>query len=253
MGQTNTGRVALVTGAGSGMGEAISHHFAREGHAVGVLDIDAAGATRVAEAIHREGGRAMALVADITDRAAIRQAAAQLREAFGPVAILVNNAAMESFCPFMEIDDDNWDQVMNVNLKGMYIVTQTVLPDMEAAGWGRIVNIAAYGAQLSQPSMSHYFASKGGVISFTRGLAAEVGSKGITVNSVSPGFIDTPMARRAIEGDKFPVDAAAIYSAYPIPRLGRPEEIAAAVAFLASEGASYVTAQLLGVNGGAVV
>src|SRR5690625_5905964 len=178
MGQTNTGRVALVTGAGSGMGEAISHHFAREGHAVGVLDIDAAGATRVAEAIHREGGRAVALVADITDRAAIRQAAGQLREAFGPVAILVNNAAMESFCPFMEIDDDNWDQVMNVNLKGMYIVTQTVLPDM---------------------------------------------------------------------------DAAAIYSAYPIPRLGRPEEIAAAVAFLASEGASYVTAQLLGVNGGAVV
>lgn len=246
-------RVALVTGAGSGMGEAISHRFARDGHAVGVLDIDADGAARVADAIQREGGQALALTADIVDRAAVGSAVSRLKEAFGAVTILVNNAAVESFCPFMEIDDDSWDRVINVNLKGMYIVTQAVLPDMEGANWGRIVNISAFGTQLSQPNMSHYFASKGGVITFTRGLAAEVGSKGITVNTVSPGFIDTPMARRAIEGDEFPMDASAIYSAYPIPRLGKPEEIASAVAFLASGEASYITAQLLGVNGGAAV
>lgn len=246
-------RVALVTGAGSGMGEATSRRFARDGLAVGVLDIDADTAYRVADSINCEGGQAMALVADIADRAAVNTAVAHLREALGLVVVLVNNAAVESFCPFMEIDDDGWDRVMNVNLKGMYMMTQAVLPDMEAAQWGRIVNISAFGAQLSQPSMSHYFASKGGVIAFTRGLAAEVGAKGITVNTVSPGFIDTPMTRRAIEEGKFPVEASSIYAAYPIPRLGKPDEVAAAVAFLASDEASYITAQLLGVNGGAAV
>lgn len=249
----NGGRVALVTGAGSGMGEAISKRFARDGLAVGVLDIDSGAAARVADDIQRDGGRALALTADIVDRVAVNAAVAHLKARFGSIAVLVNNAAVENFCPFMEIDDDNWDRVMNVNMKGMYVVTQAVLPDMEAAGWGRIVNISGYGAQLSQPNMSHYFASKGGVIAFTRGLAAEVGAKGITVNTVSPGFIDTPMARRAIEGGQFPVEASAIYAAYPIPRLGTPEEIAAAVAFFTSDEAGYITAQLLGVNGGAVV
>lgn len=253
MTQTKARRVALVTGAGSGMGEATSRRFARDGLAVGVLDIDADAAQRVAEDINRDGGQALALAADITDRAAVNQATERLRGAFGPVTVLVNNAAVENFCPFMEIDDANWDRVIDVNLKGLYVVTQVVLPDMEAAGWGRIVNLSALGTELSQPNMSHYYASKGGVITFTRGLAAEVGSKGITVNSVSPGFIDTPMARRAIEGGKFPVDASAIYSAYPIPRLGKPEEIASAVAFLASDEAGYITAQQLGVNGGAAV
>jgi NAD(P)-dependent dehydrogenase (short-subunit alcohol dehydrogenase family) len=248
-----TTRVALVTGGGSGMGQATSLRFARDGMAVGVLDINEDAAAAVAAQIRQAGGRALALQADVSDKAQVAAAVARLREELGPVAVLVNNAAIEEFCPFSEITEGSWDRHLAVNLKSLYIVTQAVLPDMEAAGWGRIINISGFGAQLSAPNMAHYFASKGGVISLTRGLAAEMGAKGITVNSVSPGFIDTPMSRRAIAGGKFPVAPEVIYGAYPIPRMGRPEEIAAACAFLASDDAGYITAQTLGVNGGASV
>jgi 2-hydroxycyclohexanecarboxyl-CoA dehydrogenase len=244
-------RTALVTGAAGGMGEATARRLAREGRKVALVDIDAAGAERVAEEIGRDGGEALAVAADISDRAAIDAALREIRGAVGPVTILVNNAAVENFCPFAEIDEANWDRVMEVNLKGVFLLTQAVLPDMIAAGWGRIVNISAYGAQLGATEMAHYTASKGGVIAMTRSLGVELGRHGITVNSVSPGFIDTPMARRAIEAGKFSVTAEQIVAAYPIPRLGRPEEIAAACCFLASEDASYITSQVLGVNGGA--
>lgn len=245
-------RVALVTGGGSGVGAATCERFARDGMAVGVLDINPEGAEAVAGKINESGGRAIALQSSIADKAQVLGAVARLRDAFGPVLVLVNNAAIEQFCPFSEITEEQLDRMFAVNLKGVFFVSQAVLPDMEAAGWGRIVNISAYGAQLVEGYMSHYQASKGGVISVTRSMAAELGPKGITVNSVSPGFIDTPMARRAIEGGALPIDPAEIYGRYPIPRLGRPDEIAAACAYFASEDAAYVTAQILGVNGGAV-
>jgi NAD(P)-dependent dehydrogenase (short-subunit alcohol dehydrogenase family) len=248
---TETVRTALVTGAAGGMGEATARRLAREGRKVAVLDIDTTGAQRVAAQIATDGGEALAVTADISNRGEINAALQEIRGALGPVTILVNNAAVENFCPFAEIDEANWDRVMAVNLKGVYLLTQAVLPDMIAAGWGRIVNISAYGAQLGATEMAHYTASKGGVIAMTRSLGVELGRHGITVNSVSPGFIDTPMARRAIEGGKFSVTAEQIVAAYPIPRLGRPEEIAAACCFLASEDASYITSQVLGVNGGA--
>jgi len=246
-------KTALVTGAGSGMGEATAKRFASDGMRVGVLDINGDAADRVSMAINEVGGKAVALQADVASRSQVETAVAKLRSEFGPITVLINNAAIEEFCKFSDITEESWDRHFDVNLKGVYVVTQTVLPDMTAAGWGRIVNISSVGAQLSAPNMSHYFATKGGVISLTRALAAELGRKGITVNSVSPGFIDTPMARRSIEGGKFPVSPEAIFAAYPIPRFGQPKEIAAACAFFVSEDAGYITAQLLGVNGGAAV
>lgn len=246
-------RVALVTGGGSGMGKATSLRLAREGRAVAVLDIDESATRAVADEITAAGGKALAVTADISSRDQIGAALARVRAELGPVTILINNAAVENFCPLGELDDATWDRLMAVNLKGLYMMTQEVLPDMEAAGWGRVVNLSALGAQTGAPDMALYTASKGGVIAMTRSLAVELGKKGITVNSVSPGFIDTPMSRRAIDGDLFPVPYEQILATYPIPRLGTPEEIAAACCFFASEDASYITGQLLGVNGGSAV
>lgn len=244
-------RTAIVTGGGSGMGRATALRLARDGRSVGVLDINAASAEVVAAEIAVAGGKAIALPADVSDRAQIETAVDRTRQQFGPVTIIVNNAAVESFCPFADIEDADWDRIMAVNLKAAYMLVQIALPDMIAEGWGRVVNISAIGAQIGAPNMVLYTATKGGVIAMTRSMAVELGPKGITVNSVSPGFIDTPMARRAIDGDKFPVPYEQILAAYPIGRLGRPEEIAHACAFFASEDAGYITAQLLGVNGGA--
>ena len=248
-----TTRTALVTGGASGMGEATSLRLAREGRRVAIVDIDDAGARRVAQQITDLGGKAIAVTADIADKAQIATALSAVRAELGPVTILINNAAVENFCPIADIDEANWDRVMAVNLKAVFLLTQAVLPDMIEAGWGRIINISAFGAQIGATEMAHYTASKGGVISMTRSLAIELGAKGITVNSVSPGFIDTPMARRAIEGGKFPVSVDDIVASYPIPRLGKAEDIAAACCFLASDDAGYITAQVLGVNGGAAM
>jgi len=246
-------RVALVTGGAAGMGKATSLKLAADGHAVGIIDVDFDGANSVADAIVAAGGKALAVKADIGERAAVEQAVGLIREALGPITILVNNAAIENFSALEDLDDATWDRLMAINLRGAYVAAQCVLPDMTAAGWGRIVNVSAFGAQIGAPNMALYTASKGGIISMTRSLAIELGPKGITVNSVSPGFIDTPMARRAIDGGLFPVPYEQIIATYPIPRLGRPEDIAAACAFFASDAAGYITGQVLGVNGGAAM
>lgn len=244
-------RVALVTGGGSGIGEAICHRLARDGMAVAVLDVNADSATRVATDLRAAGGDAIGVHGNVADRGSLDEAVARVRAELGPVTVLVNNAAIESFQLFPDIEEESWDRVMAVNLKGPYLVVQAVLPDMLAASWGRIVNVSSIGAQIGAMKMAHYTASKGGVISLTRTLAVELGAKGITVNSVAPSFIDTPMARRAIAANEFPVPFEAILKSYPIPRFGRPEEVAAACAFFASDDAAYITGQLLGVNGGA--
>jgi NAD(P)-dependent dehydrogenase (short-subunit alcohol dehydrogenase family) len=252
---TQSIRTALVTGGGSGIGKATCLRLAHAGRSVGILGIDQ-NIAAVAQTITAAGGTAFAVQADVSDRAQVDAAVAKVRKALGPITILINNAAIENFCPFPSLPEDDWDRLMAVNLnmavnlKGMYYVTQAVLPDMLAACWGRIVNLSALGAQTGAPNMAAYTATKGGVIALTRSLAVELGAQGITVNSVSPGFIDTPMSRRAIDGSLFPVPYEQILAGYPIPRIGQPEEVAAACAFFASDDASYITGQLLGVNGG---
>lgn len=246
-------RVAMVTGGAAGMGKATSLKLAADGHAIGIIDIDIAGAQAVADAIVAGGGKALAVRGDIGQRADVEAAVAAIRHALGPVTVLINNAAIENFTALEDLDDATWDRLMAINLRGAYVAAQCVLPDMITAGWGRIVNVSAFGAQIGAPNMALYTASKGGIISMTRSLAIELGPKGITVNSVSPGFIDTPMARRAIDGGLFPVPYEQIVATYPIPRLGTPEDIAAACTFFASDAAGYITGQVLGVNGGAAM
>jgi 2-hydroxycyclohexanecarboxyl-CoA dehydrogenase len=238
------GKVAVVTGGAKGIGRAISLQLARDGAAISVWDLDAAGAEDTVQAIIAEGGKAIACAGDAASAETIQGSLAKTREAFGPVAILVNNAGMTGFHPIQDITEEMWDRMMRVNLKGPFLCTQACLPDMLAAGWGRIVNISSSSAQTGSARMTHYAASKGGVIGFTKALAMELAPLGITVNNIPPGFVDTPMLRGA------PINVEATTAASPMKRIGLPEDIAAACSYLVSEGAAYVTGQTLSVNGG---
>ena len=237
-------RVAVVTGGGKGIGRAISEQLARDGAAVAVWDLDAESAEETVANITQQGGKAIACVGDAAGREGIAASLARTRSELGPVSILVNNAGMTGFVPFLDISEEAWDRMIAVNLKGPFLCTRAMLPDMLAARWGRIVNISSSSAQTGAPAMAHYVASKGGVIGFTKALAIELAAKGVTVNNVPPGFIDTPMLRAS------PLDVDAVAAAAPMKRPGKPEDIAAAVSYLASEAAGYVTGQTLSVNGG---
>jgi 2-hydroxycyclohexanecarboxyl-CoA dehydrogenase len=241
-------KVALVTGAAAGIGAAISRRLARDGIAIGLLDIVSEGVTKVANEIVAAGGNAIPLQASITDRGQMKAAVAKLRDAFGPVTILVNNAGITGFVPFEELTDAQWDKMMEVNLKGTFIVTQTVLPDMKAAGWGRIVNISSSSAQSGAALMAHYSASKGAIIALTKTLAQEFGPLGITCNNIPPRFVmNTVMSENAFQDSD---RKQAMINSGPIKRAGEPEDIAGACAWLVSDEAGYVTGQTIGVNGG---
>jgi 2-hydroxycyclohexanecarboxyl-CoA dehydrogenase len=244
-------RVALVTGAAAGIGRAISLRLARDGIAIGVLDLDRAAAQQTADEITSAGGRALALAADISKRDSVRSAVDELRESFGPVTIVVNNAGISAYVPFLEMTDEQWDRVMEVNLKGTFIVTQTVVPDMVEAQWGRIINISSSSAQSGAALMAHYSASKGGVIALTKSLAQELGEHNITCNYIPPRFVmNTVMSEESPWADPKLPNRKAIIKAGPIRRQGEPEDIAGACAYLASEEAGYVSGQTIGVNGG---
>ena len=244
-------KVALVTGAAAGIGAACAKRLARDGIAIGVLDLDAERCAGTVGDIEAAGGNAIALGADISNRVQVNAAIAELREALGPITILVNNAAITNYAPFLELSDEQWELVLKVNLTGTFIVTQVVLPDMVAAGWGRIVNMSSSGAQTGAKNMAPYISSKGGIISLTRALAVEFGPVGITANVIPPRFITgTIMSEQSFADQKQPVGRDALAKAGPICREGRPEDIAGAVAWLASEETGYVTGQIIGVNGG---
>ena len=247
-GRPDTARVAVVTGGGSGMGRAICRRLAAAGHAVAVLDIDADATERVAKEVEADGGRAIPVPVDVSDRAAVDAAMDEARGAFGPVGILVTSAGIEGFVSFLDISVEAWERMLAVNLTGTFHCVQSVVPDMIGAGWGRIVTISSSSAQSGTKRMSHYVASKGGVIAFTKALALDLASKGITVNTIPPGAIDTPMMRRPVESGAM-ASMDQVVARAPLGRLGTPEDIAAACAFLCSEEAGYITGQQINVNG----
>ena len=227
---------AVVTGGGSGIGAAIVARLRADGLNVASLDL-------------QPSDDEFSHVADVTDRVAVDAAMNAVRAQLGPVSVLVNAAGLDCFKRFTDISFEKWQQVIDVNLNGVFHCVQAVLPDMIEAGWGRIVNISSSSTHSGQPYMAPYVAAKSAVNGLTKSLALEYGPNGITVNAVPPGFIDTPMLRKA-EGKGFLGDTERQIAATPVRRMGRPEDIAAACAFLISEEAGYITGQILGVNGG---
>jgi 2-hydroxycyclohexanecarboxyl-CoA dehydrogenase len=243
------GKNVIVTGAASGIGLATAQRFAREGSNVAIWDINEEGAQRAAAELQASGVKALGSRVDVANRKSVDAAVEQFHAKIGQVNVLVNNAGITLFQPFMETTEEQWDRVMLINLKSMLVCTQAVLPDMLAAKWGRIVNVSSSSAQTGSARMTAYAASKGGVIGFTKALAQELAATGITVNNVPPGFVDTPMLRNeGVAGLGVSVDAVAARS--PMGRAGRPENMAAAIAFLASDDADYITGHTLNVNGG---
>ncbi|MFI5717540.1 SDR family NAD(P)-dependent oxidoreductase [Nocardia sp. NPDC051750] len=246
------GRVAIVTGGASGMGLSICRRFAVRGDRVAVFDVDGAAAERAAEELRAIGGTALAFEVDVTDRALVDEAVGKVRAAWGPVQVLVTSAGVFAFEPFTEISSGSWQRILDVNLNGTFHCIQAVIPDMIAAGWGRIITISSSSAQRGSPKMVHYTASKGAVIAMTKALAREYAQSGITVNTIPPSGIDTPMSRVSQAAGHLP-DNETMARAIPVGYLGSGEDIAAACVFLCSAEARFITGQVLGVNGGAVI
>ncbi len=238
------GKTAVVTGAARGLGRAISIKLAADGAAVSVWDLNSPGAEETARMIRDTGGQAIGIECNSAKADAIAAAVERTHAELGQIAILVNNAALSPFLKFEDITEEIWDDLVAINMKGPFLCCKAILPDMVAANWGRIINISSSSAQSGSSFHAHYAASKGGVIGFTKGLAMEYANRGITVNNVPPGFVNTEGLQES------PVDIEAFSPMTPMKRPGRPENIAAAVAFLASEDADYVTGHTLSVNGG---
>ncbi|AKS31884.1 SDR family NAD(P)-dependent oxidoreductase [Mycolicibacterium goodii] len=245
-------RVAVVTGGASGMGEATCHELGRRGHQVAVLDVNVDAAQRVSDDLRAEGVTAFAVGTDVTDRAAVEEAFAKVRSELGAVAILVTCAGMFGYASFADITEQSWAQMIDVNLSGTFRCCQVALPDMVDAGWGRIVLISSSSAQRGTPFAAHYASSKGALLTLTKSLAREYAPHGITVNNIPPSGIETPMQHASQAAGHLPPNET-IAANIPLGRLGAPADIAAAVGFLCSDEAGFITGQTLGVNGGAVM
>ncbi|MFG3615712.1 SDR family NAD(P)-dependent oxidoreductase [Nocardia sp. NPDC047654] len=231
-------KTAVVTGGASGIGLGIAQRLRSTGFHVASLDL------------HPPADDDFAYRADVTEPEQIADALTAIRAKLGPVTVLVNAAGIDGFKRFQNISFAEWQRVIDVNLNGVFHCVQAVLPDMLAAGWGRIVNISSSSTHSGQPFMTHYVSAKSAVNGLTKALALELGPSGITVNAVPPGFIDTPMLRKNEEARRLGGSVEDHIQRTPVRRVGTPEDIAAACAFLISDEAGYITGQIIGVNGG---
>jgi 2-hydroxycyclohexanecarboxyl-CoA dehydrogenase len=245
-------RVAIVTGAASGMGEAISRHLAQAGNAVALFDIDEPKAAESAAALTAAGARAVAYAVDVADRGTVDAAMAKVRTELGPVEIVVTSAGRSAFEPFETMSVESWEAIFAVNVIGTFHCIQAAIGDMIAAGWGRIVTISSSSGQEGAHRAAHYASSKGAVITLTKALAKEFGRRGITANNIAPSLIETPMQHAAQTAGNIP-STEAMAARSLLKRLGTVDEVAATCAFLCSDGAAYITGQVIGVNGGSVL
>ena len=239
------GKVALVTGATRGIGQAIALELGRQGAIVIGTATSATGAERIAESLKSNGIEGAGLVLDVSSDESVAQTLEHIQQHLGQPAILVNNAGITRDNLMLRMKDDEWYDVVNTNLNSIYRLSKGVLRGMTKARWGRIINISSVVGSMGNAGQANYAAAKAGVEGFTRALAREVGSRGITVNSVAPGFIDTDMTRELPEAHR-----EALLTQIPLARLGQAEEIASVVAFLAGDGGAYVTGATIPVNGG---
>ena len=242
------GRTAIVTGAAQGIGRAIAAHFAREGADVGVVDLDAAGAEEAARELSGIGVRSHGVAADVGDEDAVKRAFASLTQALGEADILVNNAGISTFATVLEMPTEQWDEMIRVNLRSMFLCSREVLPAMREHKWGRIINVSSNIAQKGGSLQAHYAAAKAGVLGFTRSLAREVAREGITVNALCPASVDTPMAR-VLPQEWF----EAHFEQQPLGRFAHVDEIAPTAVLLASDAGAYYTGVSMNMNGGDVM
>ena len=241
------GRVAIVTGAGRGMGRAVASRLAAGGAKLVVNDLDADSAEGTAGALREAGAEALATPGDVTSSADVARMVASALGHFGRIDVLVNNAGVLRPTPVFDIEEEEWDMVVNGNLKSTYLCSRAVLPAMREQGWGRIVNFSSTaGKSVSTVGGAHYTASKAAILGFTRHLAKEEAAHGITVNAVCPGLIDTEMVRATVSAER----VKTYTDSFPIARIGEPWEVAELVAFLASDKAAYITGASLDINGG---
>lgn len=244
-------RVAFVTGGASGIGRAICLALAGDGRKVAAADLDLDGAAETAEMVGDAGGRAIAVPVDVTSSDSVGDACLHTIDEFGPIEILVNCAGWDLLMPFLETDEAFWERVIDINFKGPMRTVQACLPSMVDGGWGRIVNIGSDAARVGSSLEAVYSGAKGGLISFTKTLAREMATSGITANVVCPGPTDTPLLAGIVaasdDGERV---IGAMARAVPMKRVGQPAEVASAVAYFASEEAGFVTGQTLSVSGG---
>lgn len=250
MTEPGTQRVALVSGAGRGIGRGIALALARSGHAVGIGDLREPESNETVAMIRQIGGRALFVPLDVASNAQVLAAVARVGTELGPISVVVNNAGWDELKPFIATDEAFWQKVVDINYLGTLRMIHAVLPGMLERRWGRVINIASDAARVGSSLEAVYSGAKGAIVSFTKTLAREVARKGITANSVCPGPTNTPGFQSAMGGDDQAKVLEAMKRAVPIGRLGEPEDIGAAVAFLASEGAGFVTGQTLSVSGG---